>query len=71
MSDDRLIAEYNITDVDPAWVPPDAKGDVRIVLCTMQEHDVSLRLPPDALAKLEAMLAHVREVQAEMGGRRH
>jgi hypothetical protein len=69
--EDKSIKEFEITDVDPAWVPPDNRGDVRIVLCTAHEYDVSLRFPPEILAKLEARLAQVRDAQTEMGGHRH
>jgi hypothetical protein len=42
---------------------------VRIVFDTAQTHDISLKLPPEVLAKLETKLLLAREAQAEAGSR--
>ena len=71
MSDDKPVMELDITDINSIWIPPNVQGEVRIVLCTAQSHDISLKLPPEVLAKLETKLLQAREAQAETSGNRH
>jgi hypothetical protein len=60
--DDKPVMELDVTDIDSIWIPPNVQGDVLIVFCAAQEHDISLKQPPAILAKLEL----AREEQAEM-----
>jgi len=69
--DDKPVMELDVTDIDSIWIPPNVQGDVRIVFCTSQQHDISLKLPPAILAKLETKLLLAREEQAEASGNRH
>jgi hypothetical protein len=73
MSDnnDKPVVEFEITDLDSVWVPPNAQGHVKILLCTAQTYEIALKVPPATLAKLESKLAKLREMQAQISGNRH
>ena len=70
-NEDKPVLEFEVTDLDSVWAPPDAKGSVKILFCTVETCEVALNVPPAALAKLEIKLAKLREMQAQMSGDRH
>jgi hypothetical protein len=65
---DKPVLEFEITDLDSVWAPPDQQGNIRILFCTGQTHEVALKLPPAILAKLEVKLTKLREMQAQATG---
>jgi hypothetical protein len=70
-NDDKPVVEFEITDLDSVWAPPDAQGNVKILLCTAETYEIALKVPPATLAKLETKLAKLREMQAQMSGNRN
>jgi hypothetical protein len=73
MSDnqDKSIVEFDITDLDSAWAPPDLLGKVKILFCTSEACEIALNVPPAILAKLEGKLVKLRDMQSRMSGKQH
>jgi hypothetical protein len=63
---DKPVVEFEITDLDAVWAPPDVRDHVKILLCTTQTYEIASRVSPATLAKLEMKLAKLREMQAQM-----
>ena len=70
-NEDKPVVEFEITDLDSVWAPPDGQGHVKILLCTAGTYEIALKLPPAVLAKLETKLAKLREMQAQVSGNRN
>ena len=41
--DDKPVMELDVTDIDSISIPSNVQGDVRIVFCTAQELDISIK----------------------------
>jgi len=68
MGEEKRVIEFQVTDVDSVWLEPGIQAGVRILFCTDGEMELAVRVPPEALAKLESKLAAVRSAQAERTG---